>query len=129
MLYSIFIYFGVWLYPRPGNWFLRIFVAHEINVYGFTAQHGVHLMVYSWPPIISHISRPLKPLSVIFMAYGIYNAPTFHGSWTLVPDISWQFHEPWKPLSTFHRKFMAWKIGHENEISVFRALKNAFLGF
>ena len=79
--------------------------------------------------IISHFSRPLKPLSVIFMAYGIYNTPTFPGSWTLVPDISWQFHESWKPLSTFHRKFMAWKIGHENEISVFRALKNAFLGF
>ena len=79
--------------------------------------------------IISHFSRPLKSLSVIFMAHGIYNTPTFHGSWTLVPDISWQFHEPWKPLSTFHRKFMAWKIGHENEISVFRALKNAFLGF
>ena len=57
-------------------------------------------------------SRPLKSLSLIFMAHAIYNTPTFHGSWTLVPDISWQFHEPY-PLSTFHRKFMAWKIGHE----------------
>ena len=59
--------------------------------------------------IISHFSRPLKSFSVTFMAHGIYNTPTFHGSWTLVPDISCQIHEPWKPLPTFHRKFMALK--------------------
>ena len=29
MLYRIFTYFGVGFYP--GNWFLRIFMAHEIN--------------------------------------------------------------------------------------------------
>ena len=44
--------------------------------------------------IISHFSRPLESRSVIFMAHGIYNTPTCHGSWTLVPDISWEFHEP-----------------------------------
>ena len=72
---------------------------------------GTDFLEFSWPMkfngifmtheieiIISHFSWPLKPLSVIFMAYGIYNTPTFHGSWTLVPDVSWQFHEPWKPL-------------------------------
>ena len=62
--------------------------------------------------------------------YGIYNAPTFHGSWNLVPDISWQsVMSRENSLSTFHRKFMAWKIDHEHEISAFRALKNAFPGF
>ena len=99
------------MYGPTWHIFNGIFMTHEIEI------------------IISHFSLPLKSLSVIFIAHEIYNTPTFHGSWTLVPDISWQFHEPWKPLSTFHRKFMAWKIGHENEISVFRALKNAFLGF
>ena len=44
--------------------------------------------------IISRFSRPLKSLSVIFMAHGIYNTPTFHGSGTQVQDILWQFHEP-----------------------------------
>ena len=47
MLYSIFIYFGVWFFP--GNWFLKIFMPHEIIVYGFMAQHGTYLMVYSLP--------------------------------------------------------------------------------
>ena len=99
------------MYGPTWHIFNGIFMTHEIEI------------------IISHFSRPLKSFSVTFMAHGIYNTPTFHGSWTLVPDISWQFHEPWKPLSTFHRKSMAWKIGHKKEISVFRALKNDFLGF
>ena len=69
--------------------FNGIFMIHEIEI------------------IISHFSRPLKSLSVILMAHGIYNTPTFHGSWTLVADISWQFHEPWhpKPIINF-----SWKI-------------------
>ena len=57
--------------------------------------------------IISHFSRLLKSLSVIFMAHGIYNTPTFRGSWTLVPDISWQFHEPWNPKPIIN---FSWKI-------------------
>ena len=101
----------IWFHSPTWHVFNGIFMTHEIEI------------------IISHFSWPLKSLSVIFMAHGIYKTPTFHGSWTLVPDISWQFHGPWKSLSTFHRKFMAWKIGHENEMSVFRALKNTFLGF
>ena len=69
-------------------------MAHEINVYGFMAQHATHLMTHEIEIIISHFSRPLESRSVIFMAHGIYNTPTCHGSWTLVPDISWEFHEP-----------------------------------
>ena len=97
---------GVILSIYPGNWFLRIFVAHEINAYGFMAQHGTYLMVYSRPMkssliIFSHFSLPLKSLSAIFMARGMYNTPTFQGSWTLVADISWQFHEPWNGIDNF----------------------------
>ena len=59
-------------------------MAHEINVYGFMAQHGTYyngiFMTHEIEIIISHFSRPLKSLSVIFMAHGIYNTPTFHGS-------------------------------------------------
>ena len=111
------------LYIYPGNWLLRIFMAHAWNqciwFYGPTWHifNGI-FMTHEIKIIISHFSRPLKSPSVIFMAHGIYNTPTLHGSWTLMPDISWQFHEPWKPVSKFHGKFMAWKIGHENEISV-----------
>ena len=122
----------MWFYS--GNWFLRIFMAHEINVYSFMDQHGTYLMVYSGPMksklsfltfhdpwnLWVYFSWPMESLiHQLFMAQETY----------IVPDISWQFHEPWNPLSTFHRKFMAWKRDHENEISILRALKNAFLGF
>ena len=117
----------MWFYP--GNWFLRIFMAHEINVYSFIAKHGRYLLVYSGPMksklsflifhdpwnLWVHFSWPMESLlHQLFMAHATY----------IVPDISWQFHEPWNPLSTLHRKFMAWEIDHENDIFVFRALKN-----
>ena len=114
-----------------GNWFPRIFMAHEINVYGFMAQYAT----WKW-----YIQDPWnRNYHFSFFTTPEISECNFHGPWYLQhTNFSWlmnpsaryfmQFHEPWKPLSTFHRKFMAWKIGHENEISVFRALKNAFLG-
>ena len=52
----------MWFHGPTWHIFNGIFMTHEIEI------------------VISHFSQPLKSLSVIFMAHGIYNTSTFHGS-------------------------------------------------
>ena len=73
----------MWFYS--GNWFLRIFMAHEINVYSFMDQHGTYLMV---------CSGPMKS-KLSFL--------TFHDPWNLWVYFSWPMESLIHRQSAFSR--------------------------